>query len=117
MCKRLFELRRSAPKKRPAGVFADIREACEVRSACETCGASFTLSRLEGSGHLLLNASRAIRNLLDFELHDRDNIDLIVNLEDCGQVCCGFIGTRRCLLAYHRRLAEEENGLRNVSGS
>lgn len=70
-----------------------------------------------GGGHLLLNVSRAIRNLLGFELHDRDNIDLLVILEDCGQVCCGFIGTRRCLPAYHRRLAEEENGLRNVSGS
>jgi hypothetical protein len=117
ICKRLFELRRSGPKRRPAGVFADIREACAVRSACETCGASFTLSRLEGGSHLLLNVSRAIRNLLDFELHDRDNIDLLVNLEDCGQVCYGFVGTSRCFPAYHRRLAEEENGLRNVSGS
>ena len=67
---------------------------------------------------MLLTVRRAFRNLIEigrgYGRIERDDVALMANLEDCGQVCCGFVGTNRCHDSCHRQLAEEEEELRDL---
>jgi len=111
---RLVRLLEGQPGKRPAGAFAGAKESCEVASACETCGASFVLSRLAGGAHLLLSVRREVHKLRDRDIHERDNVDVLINLEDCGQVCCVYMGTGNCYAGYHWLLAEDGGQMRRL---
>lgn len=94
--------------------FVAIRKAFAVMSACETCGAAFTLSRLDGGGYLLLDVRREVHNLRDFQSRQGESVNVLANLEDCGQVCCAHKGRERCREGYHRMLEEEEQKLRSI---
>lgn len=110
----LVQLRRVQHGKRQGGTFVDVREACSVKSSCKACGAAFTSSCLEEGGHLLLNVRREVQELRDYKPRKCESVDVLANLEDCGQVCGKHKGTEKCWEGYHRLLEEGKQTLRRV---
>ncbi|KAH6629640.1 hypothetical protein C7974DRAFT_376455 [Boeremia exigua] len=69
-------------------LFADVREGFSVKENCEYCAAEYTLHRRDGGGSVLLDVRRKVRDL--------NSKDVLVHLEDCGDVHCVHDGTLRC---------------------
>lgn len=70
---------------------AGSKMAFAVTASCGRCSAKYTLRRHEGGDAVLLIVRRKIQ-----DLYRPHSVDVLVQLEDCGIVCCGYDGTFKC---------------------